>query len=139
MKIEHKKEFEAAVLDNTFILDVLATVKTLTKKEKNKQIRDAEREAEKDEGSQVTGPTTAVTAVTEGTESTAVSELSQRTTSMQLTNDSIVHCEISFIKRDFDRETVGNLVGVVNDNVVEIALSIMDIPPMTPSVVCGLY
>ena len=62
-----------------------------------------------------------------------------RTLRMQLTNDSIVHREISFIKRDFDRETVGNLVGVVNDNVVEITLSIVDIPPMTPSVVRGLY
>ena len=41
-----------------------------------------------------------------------------QTLCMQLKNDSIVHRAISFIKRDFDRETVGNLVGVVNDNVV---------------------
>jgi len=63
----------------------------------------------------------------------------QRTLCLQLTNDTIVHREILFIERDFDRETVGNLVGVVNDNVVEITLSIVDIPLMTPSVVRGLY
>ena len=52
----------------------------------------------------------------------------RRTLLMVLSNESVADRNISFLKNDFDKETVGSLAGVVMDNYVMINISVVDVP-----------
>jgi len=47
---------------------------------------------------------------------------------MGLSNESVLGRNISFLKNDFDKETVGSLAGVVMENYVIINISVVDVP-----------
>jgi len=52
----------------------------------------------------------------------------RRTLLMKVSNESVSGRYISFLKNDFDKESVGSLAGVVMDNYVMINISVVDVP-----------
>jgi len=52
----------------------------------------------------------------------------RRTLLMLLKNENVVGKNISFLKNDFDKETVGSIAGVVMDSHVLIDISVVDVP-----------